>query len=112
MDIMNRSDFMETNMNTVTGAMQFITGKLQEVQENVTEAKTEAEQAKVLADVKQLIMMLTESKAQLQDVYSMMQEADQLPEVIDLDAFNMTPYTAKQQKYEAIADAYALILDL
>lgn len=112
MDIMNRSDFMESHMNTVTGTMNFLKGKLQEVQEKAAAAKTAEEQADVIADVKQILIMLTESKAQLQDVYSMMQDADQLPEKIDLDTFDMTPYRAKQQKYEAMADAYALILDM
>lgn len=112
MDIMNRSDIMEMRINTATGTMQFLTGKLQEVQERAKSARTEEEQAEVIADVKQILMMLTESKAQLQDAYDMLQDADQLPEVIDLDTFDMTPYTGKQQKYEAMADAYALILDM
>lgn len=112
MDIMNRADFMEAGINAVTGTMQFLTGKMQEVQERAAAAKTAEEQAEVIADVKQILIMLTESKAELQDVYDMMQNADQLPEVIDLDTFDMTPYRARQQKYEAMADAYALILDM
>lgn len=112
MDIMNRSDVIDASMNTVTGTLQFLTGKLQEVQERAKNVKTEEEQAEVIADVKQILIMLTEGKAQLQDVYGMMNKADQLPEVIDLDAFDMTPYTGKQQKYEAMADAYALMLDM
>ena len=112
MDLMNRNEFIDAGMNAATSTLQFLISKLQAVQEKARDAATEEEQADIIADVKQICLMLTESKAQLQDVYSMMQSADQLPECIDLDSFDMTPYTVKQGRYEDIADVLSIILDL
>ena len=112
MDLMNKGEFIEAGKNAAAGTLQFLTSKLQAVQEKARDATTEEEQADIIADIKQICLMLAESKAHLQDVYDMMQKADQLPECIDLDSFDMTPYMAKQGKYEGIADALSIILDL